>query len=315
VALLIAYLAAERPISFSLVDRECENAQQQYYDARDRVRQNKNQNPSAQDHSAADERNHADVCAQKRMADAAEVGFWLLLFSLLAAGGAAVAAWWTVSVMRDTAQREMRAYVGIYSGAVHLFDLSGGGKAIRVNVDFKNEGPTPAYDFTTWIKCPVIMGPDAVPFGAPTPISERSGTSILAPHTMAHTHWTFAVSDEDLSALQAGTKRIFAWGGADYTDAFGHARYFRFRCLDNLATSLKNPGDGVGLSPHKLGYDANWNDRGQRRSPPHGARLKSRSRSLIRGDAEAFEVDEHGSFEQLLRRHWDRPPRGVAAAE
>jgi hypothetical protein len=46
VALLIAYLAAERPISFSLVDRECENAQQQYYDARDRVRQNKNQNPS-----------------------------------------------------------------------------------------------------------------------------------------------------------------------------------------------------------------------------------------------------------------------------
>ena len=146
IAVGISYLTTERPFSFSIVDRDCENAQQQYY-ARDRQRLA--QNPAAQNDLHADERDHADVCAQKRMADAAEWGFWLLLFSLVAASGAAVAGWLTVRVMRDTAHREMRAYVGIYSGAVRLVNLTGGGKGITVTIDFKNEGHTPGYGFTT----------------------------------------------------------------------------------------------------------------------------------------------------------------------
>jgi hypothetical protein len=197
------------------------------------------------------------TCAQKLMADSASASFWLLLFSLVAASGAAVAGWWTVSVMRDTAQREMRAYVGIYSGAIRLATLTEGGIGIDVSIDFKNEGNTPAYDFTTWMRAPVIREPDSIPFGDTPPISDRTGASILAPHTMAHTHWTIAASAEELTELRSGKKRVFAWGGADYTDAFGYARHFKFRCWDNLATSLTNPGDFVGLSPHKLGYDAN----------------------------------------------------------
>ena len=135
----------------------------------------------------------------------------------------------------------------------HSQDESGG----LTSIDFKNEGHTPGYGFTTWIKAPVILEPDALPFDEPTPIKDRSGSSVLAPHTMAHTHWTIAVSDGELADLWAGKKRIFVWGGADYTDAFGIPRHFMFRCLDNSATALKNPGDGVGLSPHRLGYEAN----------------------------------------------------------
>ena len=216
IAVGISYLTTQRPFSFSLVDRECENAQQQYYDANNRLRSIPNQNPISQDDGGGNERNHADVCVQKRMADAAEAGFWLLLFSLLAASGAAIAGWVTVRVMRDTARHEMRAYVGIYSAGIGFVNLTGGGLGITISFDFKNEGQTPAYGFTTWLKVPVVAELDALPFGGATPIPDRSGASILSPHTMAHTQFTIAISAAELAELQSGSKRIFG-GGEGWT--------------------------------------------------------------------------------------------------
>lgn len=256
-AALIAYLAAERPFSFSLVDRECKDAQQQYYDARNGAGANKNKYPSEQEQSRSDAHDHADVCAQNRMAEAAEAGFWLLLASLVAALGAAVAAWWTVSIMRDSARREMRAYVGMYSGGMQLVVLTEGGRGIRVTVDLKNAGRTPGYNFTTWIKRPRILEEAEVSFDGPTPLAERTAASIIAPDTMAHIHWTIGVTDDELGDLRAGTKRVFVWGGADYKDAFGDNRHFIFRCWNDRATNLNNPGDGVPLSPHRVGYEGN----------------------------------------------------------
>jgi hypothetical protein len=61
VALLFAYLAAERPFSFSLIDPECRDAQKQYYDALNRARIENNKNPSAHHQDAGEERNHADL--------------------------------------------------------------------------------------------------------------------------------------------------------------------------------------------------------------------------------------------------------------
>jgi hypothetical protein len=126
-----------------------------------------------------------------------------------------------------------------------------------VRIELKNYGNSPGYDFTTWIMPPQILKvADAAPFGPPRPISERSGQSIIGPHSSAWINWFAEMSPDELAAIRARDKGIYVWGGADFKDAFGHARKFIFRCLIT-GEQTELGGTGWALAPHKQGYEAN----------------------------------------------------------
>lgn len=174
-----------------------------------------------------------------------------------AAKDSAKAAKNAVELSDKTAEKQLRAYVSIISGAMTLVNLTEGGLGISIHVVLRNSGQTPGYKFTTWIKEPKILEPTAIPFTEPTPIAERAGMSVIGPGGDVHINWILPSTPEMREAITKGTINVFVWGGADYTDAFGKERYFIFRDLNTTGSRFGVAGDTLGLRPHKLGYDAN----------------------------------------------------------
>jgi hypothetical protein len=81
-----------------------------------------------------------------------------------------VATWVLVVDARHNAQRQSRAYVSIFSGIIrwqNIHDTQTGEvkTGIRISVELRNSGQTPAYNLTTWIAVPQILGKDATPWG------------------------------------------------------------------------------------------------------------------------------------------------------
>jgi hypothetical protein len=156
---------------------------------------------------------------------------------------------------QDKGERQLRAYVTIDAGAV-IQTLVNNGPGFLVQVNMKNYGNTPAYNFTTWIMPPEILDVNALPFGPPRPFEERTGQSIIGPQASATIRWFAMMSPEQLASVRARQNGIFIWGGADYKDAFGNPRKFIFRCMITGEQTESN-GTGWGLAPHRLGYEAN----------------------------------------------------------
>lgn len=162
----------------------------------------------------------------------------------------------TIGVMMLSTRRQLRAYISILGGSITYVNLIEGGSGLHVNIDFKNFGQTPAYKMSSWIKEPKILESSAIPFTEPTPLEDRMGESITGPTAAFNIHWTLQVTEEDISSLNNGSKKIFVWGGVDFIDAFGRKRHFIFR-MTNDGRKILKPGDCFALRPHKLGYDAN----------------------------------------------------------
>lgn len=153
----------------------------------------------------------------------------------------------------QNAEKQLRAYVAIQGGSVVQANVDGG-PGYRVLVEFKNSGQTPGYKFTTWMRPAEIRPIDTVPFGLPLPKEERNGSSIIGPGAGANQIRFGVWSPAEIDEIRKGTKAIFIWGGADYTDIFGHDRHFIYRIA---ISGLEDSGGGWALKPHKLGYDAN----------------------------------------------------------
>ena len=236
-----------------VVNPECQQAQAQYYAASQPQAAENNKVPSEQEKQRDEAHHKADLCAQERMAKAAEYGLVLLLGTLYFTAGAFWAAWKTLVEMSGTAERQLRAYVVIEDGAIRLANIPGG-YGLIVDVRLINAGNTPGYDFTTWFPEPVIDHPDAIPFTAPMPIATRTGKSIIGPGIPISMRHVIPISNQQLESIRDGLKRVFAWGGADYVDAFGRSRFFHFRCRSGHGED--NPAIKWPLSPHTLGYGA-----------------------------------------------------------
>jgi hypothetical protein len=154
------------------------------------------------------------------------------------------------------AERQLRAYVTIVGGGMTLVNLVEGGMGLLINLELKNSGQTPGYNFTTWIKEPKLLDKDDLPFGPATPFSERTGTSIIGPGASVHINWTMPIDAAGVAAIGNGSKKVFVWGGADFIDAFKKPRFFIFRSV-NAQGILNAPGARIGVNPHKAGYEAN----------------------------------------------------------
>jgi hypothetical protein len=156
---------------------------------------------------------------------------------------------WQVMVSRNTAKRQLRAYIGMYGESITLLQVSGQ-SFLEGYVSLKNFGQTPAYGHSCWVRIDVTAAAQP-PFNLSASGLTRA---IIAPDGEANlpVHWG-PVSAQDMSDIRNEIKRIFVWGAAEYVDAFGHERYFRFYYWNAKET----PGKGWGLIPSDKPDEAN----------------------------------------------------------
>ena len=165
--------------------------------------------------------------------------------------------WETAGVVtRDSAERQLRAYVFVTSGVVAL---ANGDAGVIVTVDFENSGQTPGHDFTTWARVQVADA-HAEPFG-PAPLPEqRPGPTVVPPRGHIQVSGSHPVTSDELQAIRGRSKAVFVWGGCDYRDAFGNPRQFIFRSAVNGPEISGSSGGqawrGWTLRPHKAGYES-----------------------------------------------------------
>jgi len=176
---------------------------------------------------------------------------WLGVVGPLVAVAALLVALRQFGLSRDTAERQLRAYIGVAKGSFRLVNVNGGGVGVLVHVQLVNSGKTPAYDFTTWINPPIAADSDASPFGEPLPIENRTSTSIVFADGEVDLQRAWPLAPLDLDAVRAGTRKFFVSGGADYRDAFGVRRTLKFYDVSGDEVNGVWP-----LKPHKRGYVA-----------------------------------------------------------
>jgi hypothetical protein len=162
----------------------------------------------------------------------------------------------------DTAKRQLRAYLGIQGGWIRLRN-EGEQLFVDATVLLENWGQTPAYNFRTSIDIEVHPT-GSVPFtdSGPLPLGTRAH-SIIGPRSPTETGRASPISADDLTSIRTGIKTIFVWGRLDYIDCFETPRFFVYRCAASgqeqmrFSTSAQAVGQGWGLAPHPLGYEAN----------------------------------------------------------
>jgi hypothetical protein len=141
-----------------------------------------------------------------------------------------IQAYWlrqTIDVMRDTATRQLRAYVSVPKS--RLLNLTGPGLA-QSHVIIRNAGQTPAYNLRHvggLALGPIPPNVGADEFRGPTTVA------VLAPGDQVEqiTAAGRELTDDDRNELRSGAKSIHVYGDIRYKDAFGHERFTRYRLM------------------------------------------------------------------------------------
>jgi len=119
-------------------------------------------------------------------------------------------------------------------------------------VTIKNLGQTPAYETSAWATVRVL---DAEALDFSTKKSDKPAVgAIMGPGAETVVSRLVAISPDDFPAIQAGTKRIFVWGRAEYVDAFGKQRWFVFH--QGSTRAQEAPGRW-GIEPYGPGEQGN----------------------------------------------------------
>ncbi len=145
-----------------------------------------------------------------------------------AAGDSATAAQTAVELSDKTAERQLRAYIGVNSMDVKVYPFEKGEFAFIAHIEMRNFGQTPANNMSVWAEA-VIDGPDAKPFDMTKEPARPTGGAIAFPTAAFNVDKGWAISTADKEALYKREKFLFLWGTVRYTDVFGKDRYFRYR--------------------------------------------------------------------------------------
>jgi hypothetical protein len=129
-----------------------------------------------------------------------------------------------VLVVSRSSRRQLRAYVSMEAGTARLVNDPNGEPVLEGYIKLKNFGRTPAFEYRSFVMIKVL-NVNAPPFEE---TSVASGRGLLGPGAGTDLQVYWRVSEGDLAAIRAGTKRIFVWGEAYYVDAFAKNRYFKF---------------------------------------------------------------------------------------
>jgi hypothetical protein len=177
--------------------------------------------------------NKSDLCAQwyaaRAARDAADWAFWALVVGLVGAVGIVAALWLTVDsnrIARDTAKRQLRAYLGIESCVLEALD---DGTGFIITAHLLNAGQTPAYKVR-------LM---AETFGAEYPLKHQRpflpvGNGYESPvNPSTKISWagktTSIAMARDMEYVLAGKEGVYIQGVCEYFDAFNERHETRFR--------------------------------------------------------------------------------------
>lgn len=219
----------------------------------------------------AKDKDAADLCAQWRSAIAGEKAAhearrattWSIVATLLNALGlvaVGAALYLTIQsnrIARDTARRQLRAYVSVKVMGLEVTADSQGNLGLVFRTVARNGGETPAYDCNHYGTISAIPRNEAaLRLSAPMPIDDPSsagGSVIHAGEEFTSVMRNNAVLDSlAITALKAGEANLFAFGVTSYTDTFGCKQRTDYCYMlendtfsETLDTSEKAPGDRI----------------------------------------------------------------------
>jgi hypothetical protein len=191
--------------------------------------------------------NHDEINAASAVAIAIFTAV-LSVFTISLSGSTRIAATATrgsIILAKDTAERQLRAYVFVKGGGIFLHNS----QKIQAQVQLLNSGQTPGYDFKTWTG--VRIGPPGENvFGDR---KEWKQDSIIAPTGELNAPSDLLdITQEQIQAIVDKTQTIYVWGEASYRDAFNRIWTFEFRDTGSGPMRTLNPAEkliGWGLSP------------------------------------------------------------------
>lgn len=190
--------------------------------------------PETEQCDHGDDKRYSDLCAQWKAADAAADSAWWAAFAgwfgglsfigVLAAIGLAFHSNW---IARDTARRQLRAYIEVSECTIEVFPDDG---EIIMQVSLQNCGQTPAQEAS-------IM---AESFVAPYPLDEErplvklkepGWTTSVGPGKTIGCVKRLWADNVELAVEEAKARRqaFYIQGICEYTDAFGKRRDTCFR--------------------------------------------------------------------------------------
>lgn len=160
---------------------------------------------------------------------------------------------WQIMVSRNTAKRQLRAYVFVHNGDVRLVKIGDSQKSwYKLSIELKNFGQTPAREYTIWIDN-AIRNNDDPPFTDTPRNGKPSAPTIMGPTASSAVEYATPFEDGEIEAIRDAKKAIFIWGACNYIDVFGHDRHFKFRFK---LSGHENHGLWR-LRPHEIGEDGN----------------------------------------------------------
>jgi hypothetical protein len=141
---------------------------------------------------------------------------------------------WQVMVSRDTARRQLRAYVFV-SGAKIIHGITDN-SIIEAHVEIKNSGQTPAYKMMAVIGLTfdTYPPPQSITLTVPDQNYLSLRTRIdLGPgdKTFTDTHAGRLLTPLEKDSLVAGTKAIWVYGEIRYRDAFCRKQWTKYRLI------------------------------------------------------------------------------------
>jgi hypothetical protein len=157
---------------------------------------------------------------------------WFNGLLVLVTGGLIGVGVLTIWKMRDTEERQLRAYV---FAEIEKAQRNANG-AWKFGVIYRNSGQTPAYDFSAWLQADVFNEPAGEenfvlkPGGAPFSVAP------LPPGQFVTSEGAFDVLMAEYGEIRAGRKGFYVFGELTFIDAFKTKRRVRFRFVNNLQT-------------------------------------------------------------------------------
>lgn len=189
------------------------------------------------------DRDEADLCEQRRMAEAAidtanwaKKQFWATVWEIVALVGtiavavfAVFAAFSANRISRESAERQLRAYVCVMNTKISREN----DRVIHAVVYMKNSGQTPARNVTS--RTTISIGPviDFSPREDDDGVGSRATIGAGDPYTLQAR--SESLDDEVWTEVFNRDIPFWVWGELSYDDIFGKERrhtYFRLRLHD-----------------------------------------------------------------------------------
>ena len=191
----------------------------------------------------------------ERLAKGAEKQTADLKRSIDASERTATASEQSVERMKDTAERQLRAYISVVSGTIGFIpELP---DTLEAHLLWVNSGRTPAYDVTSWSRAAIFDLPyQGVLPGPPSgPISNMPSKNVIGSNCDATLVATLPnpPTQEQLVKMTNFKTAVFVWGEIRYVDAFGTSRItnFRYRSIGH-----PNAPHGRMMAPADKGNEA-----------------------------------------------------------